>query len=163
LTCRDKEQWTPLHHTIRYGKCAVSAYLMGRLEKSDLEAVNHLGWRPIHLAVMYCPEIAVRLVVQGVEINSPTLDGFYPIHLALRYTRSKRVFQAFLARADLDLEATDAEGWRPIHYAIRHSQIEFLKDIRNRVDCRAVTDTGKTVAEFASRYLTPDERIELNL
>jgi ankyrin repeat protein len=163
LRCRDKDQWTVLHHTIRYGNCAITSYLMGRLEMEDLEAENSFGWRPIHLAVMYCTDIAVRMIKKGVEINCPTHDGFYPIHLALRYTRSKRVYDAFLERPDIDLDVEDEQAWRPIHYAIRHNQIDFLRQNRNRLDIHSVTKTGKSVSDFAMRFLTPTERMELNL
>lgn len=61
------------------------------VEKGEyLEQINgDNGWRCIHYACCYeskNPDIIKYLIEKGVNLEIPTSDGEYPIHLACRYS-----------------------------------------------------------------------------
>jgi ankyrin repeat protein len=122
----------------------------------DLEASDVNGWRAIHFAVVYCREEIVELLLsKGVTIDCATNDGFYPIHLAIRYG-DNGVAECMTKHNGCDLEKQDGAGWRPIHYALRYDEENLTRELMSKVDIKAKTAVGQSIADFAVRYASPE-------
>ena len=100
---------------------------------ADVNAANHDGLTPLHVAVSRGQAaVAGFLVSAGANVGAADAEGRIPLHLAaykderdVLFSVDKRGVLDMLLEHTMDPNARDKQGLTPLHYAARHgSEVE---------------------------------------
>ncbi|KAM0446010.1 hypothetical protein ACHAO4_009598 [Trichoderma viride] len=131
--------WTPLHLAAIYEHKNLLQYI----SEDHTEAMN-IGDNklrtPLHLAVEYELEDAVRILIQaGAKVNTTAKDGSAPLHVAVKQ-KQKRILEMLL-RNGANKEAMDLDGRTPFYLSVEDGEIEIINLLKD--DGAEVTTAAK--------------------
>ena len=128
---------------------------------ADANAVDHNGYKPLHLACIYNEEEGVvqALLSGGADANAVDHNGYKPLHLACIYNEKEGVVQALLS-GGADVNAVDTEMATPLHLACMYEKEVIVQALLSGgADVNAVDADGDTPLDLANQYACGDRRI----
>lgn len=93
-------------------------------EGAKIEATDHFGNTPLHLAVRY-PDLVRLLLENGAKVNARNAFGHTPLHLAVE---DRRVVEILLA-AGAAVNAKNGFDKTPLDYAMRQGTSPYSLSI----------------------------------
>ena len=128
--------WTPLH-------CAVSAGYLGVVETLlEVPGIlvnegNCLGCSPLHYATLQGHTAIIEaLPARAVDVNHPSLDGFTPLHCAIKHGRLE-IAKALLAMPGIDVNVKEyLNGLTPLHFACYYGFVDCVRALLQIPDIR---------------------------
>ncbi|KAK8004677.1 hypothetical protein PG990_010714 [Apiospora arundinis] len=97
----------------------------------NVDACDHEGIRPLHLASMLSESMVKDLLAAGADPSGATFEGLTPLHFAARARQSNIVgmlLEALSAASDASqaIDARDKLGQTPLHHACRSGRYETV-------------------------------------
>lgn len=127
---------TPLSVAVIYGRKRIAELLIEN--GADVNAGNHDGWTPLHLA----PDAeTVRMLIEaGGDVHARTKSGFAPLHKA-----NDAAMARLLIEAGADVRARSEDGRTPLHVAAAGEDPELVRTlIANGADINARSKNMQT-------------------
>jgi hypothetical protein len=117
---------TALHLATELNRPDLVQLLIQHQGYKGLEAKDDRGYRPLHSAAVVKDSSTVisLLIDNGAHLESRTLSGMTPLHLAVIENRKEAVQQLIMFGANI--LAKDDHGSTPIDYAERNKDIERI-------------------------------------
>ena len=115
---------TALHLAARHNRPDLVQLLIQHQGFKGLEAQDERGYRPLHSAVMSSSTVLSLLIGNGALLESRTLTGMTPLHLAVIENRKDAVQNLIMFGANM--MAKDNHGSTPVDYAGMHKEIERI-------------------------------------
>ncbi|KAK3085446.1 hypothetical protein FSP39_003451 [Pinctada imbricata] len=101
----------------------------------NLNYLNENGSGVMHYAVEHGNiEMVGLLLDSGALINSSDIDGFQPLHIAMRYGHANMVIYLIKRGAHTYAARTIDKGFTPLHVGVHYQKLEAMK---------ALLETGK--------------------
>ena len=113
--------WNDLHISLRYSTGKVIDAVLA--DSDEINKMTNSGWTALHFAARYNSAYIGRLLNKGADMSIRNVDGFTPLHLAVRQNNVDAVRKLLAAGALTDLK--DNDGKTPKDYA--ESNWEILK------------------------------------
>jgi ankyrin repeat protein len=163
VAARNHAGQTALHFACGTQYAAIQSLVDGKsVPKSDVDAADYRGARPLHYAATISEQHVGRLLRAGADATAVTHEGLSPLHVAARSRQSNIVGllvsiykQNYGARL-LDLQ--DSQGRTALHYACRSGRPESVQILLEGGASPNIQDkAGRTpihaVAEFPEENL----------
>lgn len=134
LDIADDSNTFPIHYLIENENIndQDKILLLGKFK--NLEHVNDIGQRPIHLACNFTVDkhdtVIKYLIDRKVELNCPDDDNWNPIHYLCNETPYISMI-VYLLMKNVDLECKTNKGEKPIHLLAKPSTLSVLKLLAN--------------------------------
>ncbi len=120
---------------------------------ADPEARDSYQETPLHHVCRSTPDVRYlrALLSRGVDAGPAELNGWTPLHWAVRYDRSKHVKELISHGADVN--APTFIGCTPLFFAVRYNSHECLKQLLDAgAICGSVSRQGDTVLHYAAAF-----------
>nr|5AQB_A Chain A, 3G61_DB15V4 [synthetic construct] len=144
------------HHGSDLGKKLLEAARAGQDDEcrilmangADVNALDEVGWTPLHLAAWGHLEIVECLLKNGADVNAADIDGYTPLHLAA-FSGHLEIVEVLL-KYGADVNADDQAGFTPLHLAAIFGHLEIVEVLlKNGADVNAQDKFGKTPRDLA--------------
>ena len=129
---------TPLHKACRSNISALEKIkTLIAFDDSQLLVANKNGYFPLHLAAKHTDPNVLKYIIKYYDaesINSHTKSGLVPLHIASFYGIKENVIE-LLARAELNVNATDGRGNTALHMASAKGHSAIIKILKEHPIC----------------------------
>jgi ankyrin repeat protein len=148
---RDVDGRTALHLAAEMGDLDV----IGRLlhGKAKVSAKDKMGWRPLHVAVVYDREDAVKEFIGDNKkaANFRDCNGQMPLHLAAKRSSSKEVLKHLITDVNIDMK--DDHGYTPLCLAVLANCSKSVETLlAANADAGVPTKDGRTALDLALEF-----------
>ena len=120
------------------------------LEKKGVEDKDEDGWRPIHYAAKYMPEMLPEVLAKNPNINAQENDGWTALLLAVRDNKIEVVKTLLDHGADVNVSTND--GWTPLSIAAAYSLSSVKLLLEKNPDINKATNDGWSPLLLAARH-----------
>lgn len=141
---------TPLHRAVMQGDIG-EIHRLAAADPGLLEACDHRGLTPLHLAVDESPTVVNALLDCGADPNARGQHGSTPLHCGVLGRANPEAAGVLIARG-ADVNARDEDGETPLHWAVlsgNQHAVELLTE--HQADVRASDNNGNTPLSLAAR------------
>eukprot|EP00210_Caulerpa_lentillifera_P006927 g6623.t1 len=161
-------------HSVDGFTCLLAAAKNGHLDvvyyllmncSCDLHAIGRDGYTTLHhIAVLDSPEIIVKLICNGADVNAQNWNGETAVYLAAKNNSvdSLEVLLHYGADPDIVTEREDGSisGASALHEAVNQNNVEAVKLLLNfGADIAAIRSDGLTPIEVALSLSPPRQEV----
>ena len=148
----DKEGWTALHYSARYGNYDLFTYFVDM--GADIYLKSNDGRNCLHIAAWdgHFSLFKILKDKHKFDVHMVTKKGCTALHYSVRYG-SYDLFTYF-ANMGADIYLKNKDGWNCLHIAALNGHLNLCKILtdKHKFDVHIVSKNGWTALHFSARY-----------
>ncbi|KAM4705765.1 transient receptor potential cation channel subfamily A member 1 [Rhinophrynus dorsalis] len=131
LTARDDTEATPLHHAAKHGLLEVILMIINETTEDDLNAVDQIGYTPLHWAVEKNKVESVKVLLsRGANPNILNIYRLSPLHLAIQLSYNS-IVETLILHSATDINLDGDLNNTPVNLACYKDNPEALQLLLN--------------------------------